>query len=343
MPSGTDFKYSTGDTTAWKSKYHAFVDYALSVGASVADIEAFLAENSDFNPGTAPTALASLNAVNATTSDNQEYQITHGTPYTSLTANLCILVRMPSANTGAMTLKVDALAARDVYFAGAATAGGEFSSGLLYFLAYNASSDRFDAFGPQVVPTMGLRKVTVHTSNTTHNYQSWARRACVEVIGAGGGGGKPGTNGVMGIPGAGGGYCAKLIDLSGITSATITVGAGGSAGTSTNGGNGGSSSYADGTNTLTANGGTGGAGHSSNGANGLSTGGTASGGDINIEGSDGCNSSGNKGCSAGSAYLSNATHADTAGQHPGAGGGTDYTTSNGHAGFRGEVRVWEYG
>ena len=342
MPSGTDFKYSTGDTTAWKSKYYAFVDYALSIGASVADIEAFLAENSSFNPGTAPTALASLNAVNATTSDNLEYQVTHGTPYTSVTANLWFLVRMPSANTGAMTLKVDALAAKAVYFAGAATTGGEFSSGLLYVLAYNASSDRFDAFGPQVVPTMGLRKVTVHTSNGTHNFQSWARRAWVEVIGGGGGGGRSGSGGVRGIPGAGGGYAAKFIDLTGVSSATITVGGGGAGGTSTNGGNGGSSSYADGTNTLTGNGGAGGAGHSTNGATGISAGGTAAGGDMNHQGSYGGHEH-TRGTYTGAAYMASGEPNGIAAVQPGAGGGTGYGTGSGAAGFRGEVRIWEYG
>lgn len=148
MPSGSDFKYSTGDTTAWKSKYYAFVDFALSMGASVADIEAFLAENSSFSPGTAPTALASLNAVTATTSDNLEYQIIHGTPYASLTANLWFLVRMPSANAGAMTLKVDDLAAKPVRIGGVATAGGEFAAGVVYLLTYDAGNDRFDAIGP---------------------------------------------------------------------------------------------------------------------------------------------------------------------------------------------------
>src|SRR5690606_7008321 len=142
-----DFKYSTGDTTLWKSKYYAFVDYALSVGASVADIEAFLAENSSFSPGTAPTALASLNAVTATTADNLEYQISHATPYTSLTANLWLLVRMPSANAGAMTLKVDALAAKSVYVGGNATAGGELAAGGAYLLSYNNGADRFDVAG----------------------------------------------------------------------------------------------------------------------------------------------------------------------------------------------------
>jgi len=169
MPSGSDFKYSTGDTTLWKSKYYAFVDYALSVGASVADIEAFLAENSSFTPGTAPTALASLNAVTAATSDNLEYQISHGTPYESLTANLWFLVRMPSGNAGAMTLKVDALAAKSVYVGGNPMAGGELAAGGAYFFAYNATADRFDVVGATGSP---VKSVTLDDTDSVYTLLS---------------------------------------------------------------------------------------------------------------------------------------------------------------------------
>jgi len=169
MPSGSDFKYSTGDTTAWKSKYYALVDYTLSVGASVADIEAFLDENSSFAPGSAPTALASLNAVTATTSDNLEYQISHGTPYESLTANLWFLVRMPTANAGAMTLKVDALGPRSVYVGGVAMAGGELTAGGAYFFAYNTTADRFDVVGASGSP---VKSVTVDDTDSVYTLAS---------------------------------------------------------------------------------------------------------------------------------------------------------------------------
>lgn len=185
MPSGSDFKYSTGDTTLWKTKYYALVDYLLSVGGSVADIEAFLAENSSFSPGTAPTALASLNAVTATTADNLEYQISHGTPYESLTANLWFLVRMPTANAGAMTLKVDDLPAKDVYVGGNPTAGGELAAGGVYVLSYNSGADRFEVVGPRGrTPTL-----QVFTASGTWNRPTGCRAAFVEVHGAGGGGG----------------------------------------------------------------------------------------------------------------------------------------------------------
>lgn len=119
-------------------------------------------------------------------------------------------------------------------------------------------------------------------------------RVILEVQGSGGGGGY--TDGSYGgSGGGGGGYSKSLIDVSAISSSTITVGSGGSGGSGngTYGGAGGASSWADGTNTLTANGGAGGA---SSGTSGLGTaggglGGTASGGDINVSGGSGTSSS----------------------------------------------------
>ena len=104
------------------------------------------------------------------------------------------------------------------------------------------------------------------------------KRVIVEVQGAGGGGKRKDTD-PWGSCGGSGAYAKKLIDVSSISSATVTVGAAGPRGASNNasGGAGGASSWADGTNTVTANGGAGGADSASSGP-------TASGGDINIGG-----------------------------------------------------------
>lgn len=198
-----------------------------------------------------------------------------------------------------------------------------------------------EAYADAAAAAIARVRFTAITASATHNYDAAAAYAWVELDGGGGGGGKPGSGGVVGIPGAGGGSCAKLIDLSAVSSATFVIGAGGAGGTSTNGGNGGTSSYSDGTNTMTANGGAGGAGHSTNGAEGSSIGGSASGGDINFTGSNGVHKH-TRFCGAGAAYGSNAAPGYGAGTQPGAGGGTNYTTGNGYAGFRGEGRVWEF-
>jgi hypothetical protein len=105
----------------------------------------------------------------------------------------------------------------------------------------------------------------------------------VEVQGGGSSGNRSATNGLYNA-GAGGGYAKKLIDVSSISTATITVGTGGAELNSNGYGQaGGTSSWADGTNTLTCTGGAAGA----NVSNVQTLGGTGTGGDINISGQAG--------------------------------------------------------
>jgi hypothetical protein len=129
----------------------------------------------------------------------------------------------------------------------------------------------------------GLTSMQTFTSSGTWTKPAGITKVMVEVQGAGGSGAK--INGGYVGSGASGGYAKKLIDVSSISSATITVGTGGAAVTATNtsGNSGGSSSWSDGTNTITCNGGSGGDGTTSYK---VTAGGTATGGDLNIAGAD---------------------------------------------------------
>ena len=129
----------------------------------------------------------------------------------------------------------------------------------------------------------GFNSIQVFTSGGTWPRPSDITKVLIHVIGAGGGGGggRDSYN-YSGNGGAGGGYAVKFLDVSAISSSTITIGTGGTAGSvNVSGGTGGASSWADGTNTITANGGTGGL---YGGNNVPEDGGTASGGDINATG-----------------------------------------------------------
>ena len=128
----------------------------------------------------------------------------------------------------------------------------------------------------------GLTSIQTFTSSGTWTKPSGITKVIVEVQAAGGSGAWSSASNNPYMSGAGGGgYAKKFLDVSSISSATITVGSG-AAGVAQNnvGSDGGNSSWADGTNTITANGGGG----------GLRTqyysgsGGTATGGDINIQG-----------------------------------------------------------
>jgi len=121
---------------------------------------------------------------------------------------------------------------------------------------------------------------TIHSANATHTFNTRTHMVMAEVWGAGGSGSKDTSGGAT--PGAAGGYAQKIFVKPAAT-ATIVVGAGG-AGVSadpSNGNAGGTSSYTDGTNTLSCTGGGGGILAT------RATAGTASGGNKNESGADG--------------------------------------------------------
>ena len=130
----------------------------------------------------------------------------------------------------------------------------------------------------------GLTSVQTFTSSGTWTRPTGITKVMVEVQGAGSGGNNATTRSAA-TSGSSGGYAKKLIDVSSISTATITVGAGGAgvAFGAANGNAGGSSSWADGTNTITCNGGA----QPTPTNDQVLLGGTATGGDINIKGQNG--------------------------------------------------------
>lgn len=134
----------------------------------------------------------------------------------------------------------------------------------------------------------------IRTTGGAYAPTAGCRAIIVEVQGAGGSGAASSNAGGAASAGGGGaegGWAIKFI--ANPRPATITVGAGGTAPSAgaNNGNTGGSSSYTDGTNTITANGGAGGVNLTSTNAaifaGAVGLGGTASGGDINVRGSPG--------------------------------------------------------
>jgi|3_EtaG_2_1085321.scaffolds.fasta_scaffold36848_3 hypothetical protein len=189
----------------------------------------------------------------------------------------------------------------------------------------------------------GLASVQTFTSSGTWTRPSGITKVVMEVQGAGGSGGT--INGSYASPGAAGGYAKKFLNVSSISSSTITIGSGGAGVTSGDGNNGGSSSWSDGTNTITCGGGSGGDGSTNYYAK---VGGTATGGDINIPGGDGnySRSEGRDSMFGFGGPDSVDAASFTGGSSPnargyGAGGSASYTSTSGNGGG-GIVIVWEY-
>ena len=159
-------------------------------------------------------------------------------------------------------------------------------------------------------------------------------RVLVEVQASGGGGGST-VNGWGGGGGGAGGYSMKLIDVSSITTSTVTVGSGVAAAT---GGN--ASSWADGTNTVSATGGAKGENGENPGYGNGGGGGSGSGGDLDVEGMIGNEGLGNA-QNGGASYFSGSKFTTT--------GAAQAASSDnyGHGGYGGAtsagglVVVWE--
>jgi hypothetical protein len=130
-----------------------------------------------------------------------------------------------------------------------------------------------DDIASGAIPESGLASSQTFTSSGTWTRPSGITKVICYVTGGGGNGGSStGNNWYAGSGGGAGGTAIKFLDVSSISSSTITVGAAS-----------GSSSWADGTNTITGNAGTNGPGSSFPGG----AGGTATNGDLNITGGDG--------------------------------------------------------
>lgn len=215
----------------------------------------------------------------------------------------------------------------------------------------------------------GLKGITYLTSGTSATYTTptGVRALYVEVVGGGGGGGGVDGGGAGtaagGRSGGGGGYCAKFI-TSPSASYTYTIGAGGTGGAAgnNNGTDGGTTTFTDGTLTLTANGGALGVGQNATAGTNNSIaggdGGTASGGDLNLSGSMGTDRAIQAGDLAGmsqsgctpffgggktSGQTGNAPAATNYGEG-GAGANVVDTTANyaGADGYQGVIRITEF-
>ena len=330
---------------AWKAKQDAHAEQTAQHVDEIAELYTLVGESPSGNPSSFDTARDCLTA-----GSSAAYTATFAPAFSSLANGIELKVRWHTDSGADPTLNLDGLGAKAIKQPdGTAPPAASLKATYSGKVVYNATLDCWVLISnvPQTIPDMGLRKVTYHTANTTHNFQAWMKRFRVTVIGAGGGGAGDYTGGAtQGCPGGGGGFAQKMVDApyATISSGTVTVGPGGSGGAAnSNGSNGGTSSWADGSNTVTANGGDGGNTTASSSVV-TSNGGSASGGDLNIPGSASAYMYA-RGVSPGSSFWG-AGQAIVAGNNPlpGGGGGAGFDGSQaGGDGGDGLVIVEEFG
>jgi len=269
--------------------------------------------------------------------------------------NQTIFLKVVTANTGACTLNVNGLGAKDIKTpAGGDPVTGNILAGQIISLTYNGTSFQITG-GASSAPTVQI--FTTTGAGATWTKPSGLSAVIVEVVGGGGGGGGSSNTGRAGGGGGAGGYARKRI-LAATLGATETVvagagGAGGGSGASVAG-----STSSFGTH-VTATGGAGGSSAGNVGAGGA--GGVGASGDLNAEGGDGGygyevgtpslvigGAGGNSYFGAGAPQVIELTaiNTGTAGNLYGGGGSgssnTDGTDTTGGTGAQGVVIVTEF-
>lgn len=263
----------------------------------------------------------------------------------SYSAGQEFVFKAASSNSGAATLNVNSLGAKNIYKMSAgvlgAVASGDIISGTVYKVIYDGTQ-----FQLLSAASSGIVRVNeqIFTASGTYTPSSGMVYCIAEALGGGGQGGE-GLSTANGAGGGAGGYCKRWLSAADIgASKAVTIGAGGSGGSGT-GASGGNTSLAT---LLTANGGTGGArisaGYGVGGA-----GGTATNGDLNITGPSGGMAlvSGFSGAGANSMYGAGgiglvSSGAGVAGSGYGSGGSGGYGSNNGGAGAGGIIIITEF-
>lgn len=242
--------------------------------------------------GTLANALALLGAASisalTTAGGTTAFTLTTGRSLAAYTSGLSFVAKMNATNTGASTLNVDGLGAKNIYkrsgSAISAVVAGDLVSGAFY---------RFDYDGTQFVAAVagGLTGVAtqVFTGSGTYTPTAGMRYCIIECLGGGGGGGGVASSGGSGAAGGGGagGYSRKLATAANVgTSQTVTIGAAGAVGSAgnNNGGAGGDTSVGT---LCVGKGASGGGGAAASSAGAPGAGGVAGTGDVTATGENG--------------------------------------------------------
>jgi len=196
----------------------------------------------------------------------------------------------------------------------------------------------------------GLTSVQTITASGTWTKPTGVTKVIVEVTG-GGGGGSSGDGSNWGGCGGAAAYVKQYIDVSSISTSSVVVGIAGTAGATGAGGAGGTSSWIDGTNTISCTGGAAGeygAGHGNGGLGGTAT---ATGATLLVNGQNGGQTYSYAGTGGSGPlgqgglqyeYEENNGPAATGYGAGGCGGKGAGTARHGGAGTVGLIIVWEY-
>lgn len=114
---------------------------------------------------------SALQGALVTTGSGNAYVLSTGSSHASLAVIGLVVFRANHTNSGASTIAVDGLTAKNLYFSGVALASGQITSGQTYAAAYNSANDVFDliSIGGQATlnGTETLSNKTINTARAT--------------------------------------------------------------------------------------------------------------------------------------------------------------------------------
>lgn len=211
------------------------------------------------------------------------------TTVTSYAADQKFFFRPAVTNTGATTINISSIGAKNIFSNNAACIGNELVAGVPVLIYYDGTQFHIVGNGSKRAGAYG--SMQVFTGNGTWTKPSGLVRVKVTVVGGGGAGGGPATTGASQQSGGGGGGAGgasiKTIATAALgATETVTVGAGGTGVAGGTGNTGGTSSFGA---HCSATGGVGAVqnGPATSWAAGGGSGGVGSSGDLNFDGSDG--------------------------------------------------------
>jgi hypothetical protein len=242
-----------GSLIGWDASGTSIVNY-LAASTSLTPVSSYMA--TVLVASTSAAARSTLGLANAvigqapvTTNIGNAYSVTLSPAPASLYAGLVATCIINTTNTGASTLNVNGLTAKNITqpasVGPSSLVSGELTTNQLATFVYDGA--QFVLLSPQATLIKSV-KTQKFTSSGTYTPSSGMLYCQVECVGGGGGGGGVAAslaNNAVAAGGGGGGYARKLLTAATVGgSQTVTIGAGGAGGVAGNnaGSSGGSTS-----------------------------------------------------------------------------------------------------
>ncbi len=153
-------------------------DTAVFVGEASSVVRCVVYQTASGNPVTGSSGIVTLTSVSGTNT----ITATGPSTFSAYTTNQLVAFTATGTNTGATTINISSVGAKNIYSNNAACVGGEIKSGSSYVLLYDGT--QFQIVGADQTVGYGTVTTLSGASTTITGIPSWARRGRLIVAGA---------------------------------------------------------------------------------------------------------------------------------------------------------------